>query len=141
MASVGIDAIFTPDGNRTRTGVLKEFLVVPSPSWPCVPRPQAKRLPSASSAYCVEFDVPTSATGPGKVTIAGLMSVPKLPFLPPKNDPHRTTTLAEEGCIAMDDRGNGGSSEQPPANATATAIAPRAARTGTDRRTTTSNDL
>src|SRR5579863_3212015 len=71
MASVGIDAICTPAGKRTRTGVPTECLVVPSPSWPCVPRPQAKRLPSASSAYCVEFDVPTSATGPGKVTIAG----------------------------------------------------------------------
>jgi len=40
QASVGIEAIFTPAGNRTRTGLVKELAVLPSPSSPWVPRPQ-----------------------------------------------------------------------------------------------------
>jgi hypothetical protein len=32
IASVGIDAIVTPAGNRTRTGVAELFLVLPLPS-------------------------------------------------------------------------------------------------------------
>src|SRR5712692_4894205 len=65
MTSMGIDAILTPAGKRTRTGLVNEFLVRPLPSWPLVTNPQAYRLPLASRAYWLEFDVPISATGAG----------------------------------------------------------------------------
>ena len=42
-------------------------------------------MPSVSSAYSVEFEVPTSATVPGTVTATGEVWMSKiLPFLPPK---------------------------------------------------------
>src|SRR5580693_3127497 len=87
MASAGSDAIFTPAGKRTRTGFSKELLVPPSPSSPCEPRPQAYRLPLASSAYSVEFELATCAIRPGRCTVAGRQCVSTSPLVLPKNEP------------------------------------------------------
>ena len=50
MTLVGRYAIFTPAGKRTCTGVLAEFLLLPLPSWPLLPIPNAYTLPLVSSA-------------------------------------------------------------------------------------------
>src|ERR1700733_8451966 len=92
MTSVGIDAMRTPAGKRTRTGVVKVFFRLPAPSWPWVPRPQAYRRPLVSSAYCVELELPTWAIMPGRVTLTGDFCVPKLPLRPPKKDPQCSAT-------------------------------------------------
>ena len=97
---VGIDAIFTPAGKRTCTGVLNEFSRLPSPSSPCVPRPQAYRLPSVSSAYSVEFEVPISATVPGRVTLTGELSMSTLPLVLPKNDPQCCSVVLVAGDVS-----------------------------------------
>jgi hypothetical protein len=93
MASAGSDAIFTPAGKRTRTGVPKELAVPPSPSSPCEPRPQAYTLPLVSSAYSVEFELAICATGPGRCTVAGHHCVSTSPLVLPKNEPQ---------CLATD---------------------------------------
>jgi hypothetical protein len=46
MTLVGIDAMRTPAGKITRTGLVKEFALLPSPSWPCVPRPPGVQIPA-----------------------------------------------------------------------------------------------
>src|SRR6266536_2506020 len=142
MTSAGIDAIFTPAGKRTRTALLKEFSVPPSPSWPCVPRPQAYRLPLASSAYWVEFEVPTSATVPGTVTAAGDITVPKGPFPlrpAPKKDPQCLTVAVDDSlAVAVDDRR---SDEQPPARIAAAATTHRPAPTCSELPATICNDF
>jgi len=120
QASVGIEAIFTPAGNRTRTGLVKELAVLPSPSSPWVPRPQAYRLPSASSAYWAPLEVPTSATFPGSRTAAGDVRVPKLPGRPPKNDPQDRTVAVACGLAAT---AGGWPPEQPPARVAASTAA------------------
>ncbi len=57
-----------------------------------------------SSAYSVEFEVPTSATVPGTVTVTGDFSVSTLPGVPPKNDPQCLTVDVVSGLdIAEDD--------------------------------------
>ncbi len=68
---MGSEAIFTPAGKRTRTGLVNEFPVPPSPSWPFSPRPQAYRLPLVSSAYWLELDVAISAIRPGRLSGTG----------------------------------------------------------------------
>jgi hypothetical protein len=75
----GIEAIFTPAGKRTRTGLVKEFSVLPSPNSPWLPRPQAYKLPLASSTYWAAFEVPTSSTFPGNLTATGEVRVRKSP--------------------------------------------------------------
>ena len=50
-----------------------------------------------SSAYSVEFEVPTSATVPGTVTVTGDFSMSKLPLGPPKNDPQCLTVDVVSG--------------------------------------------
>src|SRR5262245_19721274 len=64
MTLMGSEAIFTPAGKRTFTGLVKESRVRPSPSWPWLPTPHAYTRPSVSSAYSVEFELATCATGP-----------------------------------------------------------------------------
>src|SRR5580704_4806318 len=92
MASAGIHAIRTPGGKRTCTGAVNELPMLPSPSWPSLPMPQAYRLPSVSSAYSVEFELPTSATTPGKVTPTGDTCWSFSAAAPPKKDPQCSTT-------------------------------------------------
>ena len=70
MTSVGIQAIFTPAGNTTRTGRVKDLVSRPLPSSPWPPRPRAHRLPSVSSAYSAAFELPTWATVPSRVMAA-----------------------------------------------------------------------
>ena len=50
MTLLGSEAILTPAGKRTRTGLVKEFLVLPLPSWPWLPIPHAYTVPLTSSA-------------------------------------------------------------------------------------------
>ena len=89
MTLLGSEAIFTPAGKRTRTGVVKELPVPPSPSWPFSPSPHAYTLPLASSAYSVEFEVATSATGPGSRIGAGdtIVFTGMIGMAPPENEP------------------------------------------------------
>ena len=79
-----------------------------------------------SSAYSVEFEVPTSATVPGRVTVTGDFSMSKLPLAPPKNDPQCwTVDVVSRLAIAAEDGRPAewpGDSEQP-AEASTTAIA------------------
>jgi hypothetical protein len=57
-----------------------------------------------SNAYSVEFEVPTSATVPGTVTLTGDFSMSRLPSVQPKNDPQCLTVDGVSGlAIAEDD--------------------------------------
>ena len=56
-----------------------------------------------SSAYSVEFEVPTSATVPGTVMLTGDFSRSKLPSVPPKNDPQCRTVVGVSGLTLVED--------------------------------------
>src|ERR1700689_2159946 len=91
MTSVGIQAIFTPGGKTTRTGRVNELVSSPFPSSPWPPRPHAHSVPSVSSAYSAAFELPTSATVPGRVTVTGRSSVSALAFESSKKEPQCRT--------------------------------------------------
>src|SRR5262245_55072371 len=93
MTLVGSEAIFTPAGKRTRTGVSKELWIRPSPSWPWLPSPHAYTVPSSSSAYSVEFEVATCATGPGSCIGAGdrIVLTGMIGMGPPDSEPQCST--------------------------------------------------
>src|SRR5262249_3745357 len=89
MTLVGSEAMLTPAGKRTRTGVVRELWIRPSPSWPWLPSPHAYTVPSPSSAYSVEFEVATCATGPGSCIGAGdrIVLTGRIGMVPPDSEP------------------------------------------------------
>src|SRR5262245_21765615 len=93
MTLMGSEAIFTPAGKRTFTGLVKESRVRPSPSWPWLPTPHAYTRPSVSSAYSVEFEDATCATGPGSRIGAGdrIVFTGMIGRGPPENEPQCST--------------------------------------------------
>src|ERR1700722_15573999 len=100
MTSVGIQAIFTPGGKSTRTGVVKDVVSRPLPSSPCPPRPQAHTLPLDSSAYSAAFELPTCVTVPGRVIVTGRTWVSALAFESSKNDPQCRTVATGDAASA-----------------------------------------
>src|SRR5579863_8376984 len=81
----------TPFGNSTRTGVLENLSVVPLPSSPNPPSPQAHSVPLARSAYSSELELPTCITWewPGIDTAVGVSRV--FTFGAPVNVPQCST--------------------------------------------------
>ena len=137
IASSGSQAIRTPAGKRTRTGVRNEFRSWPSPSWPWVPRPQAYRWPLASSAYWVEFEEPTATTLPGRVSGTGDSRMARFPGAPPKNEPQCLTigvrtvsSRSPAGGLTGGPSGRAGSAELVQPASTAAAAAATAASRG-----------
>src|SRR5262249_174961 len=93
MTFVGSEAIFTPAGKRTRTGLSKELWIRPSPSCPWLPSPHGYALPLFRSASSVELEVAPCATGPGSrigagdtIVLTGLIGI-----VPPENEPQCST--------------------------------------------------